>query len=256
MTAIVADIQNASLHDGPGVRTTIFFKGCPLNCAWCHNPECIKKEPQILNYPEKCIGCGECEKGCFSGAKVVCGKEMTADEIFSEILLDVEYYSENGGVTFSGGEPLLYPNMLKKLIELCNGHNIKTAIETSLYIYEEEILNSVDYIMADFKIFNDKKHQKYTGVSNERIKNNFLMLNSLNKPFLVRTPIIPTINDTPEEIINISNFVKKLNNAMGLELLPYHPLGNSKRKALGMESLNFEIPSPELMKELNNYVKL
>ena len=122
--AIVADIQHASLHDGPGIRTTVFFKGCPLNCAWCHNPECIEKVPQTLNYPEKCIGCGECEKGCFAGAKVICGKEMSAEEIFNEILLDYNYYGEDGGVTFSGGEPLLYPEVIKEVIHLCKNHNI------------------------------------------------------------------------------------------------------------------------------------
>lgn len=254
--ATVADIQHASLHDGPGIRTTIFFKGCPLNCAWCHNPECIEKVPQTLNYPEKCIGCGECKKGCFSGAKVVCGKEMSAEEIFNEILLDYNYYGVDGGVTFSGGEPLLYPDVIKEVIHLCKKYNIKTAIETSLYIYDEEILKSIDFIMADFKIFDDVKHKKYTGVSNNIIKKNFLLLDELNKPFIVRTPIIPGINDTSDEILKIKDFIKPLKNITAYELLPYHPLGVSKQTALGIKVQRFETPTQQLMEELKIYAKL
>jgi pyruvate formate lyase activating enzyme len=115
--AIVTEIERSSFEDGPGLRTVVFFKGCPLHCKWCHNPECIKKEPQIMFYPEKCIGCGMCDKGCFAGAKVLCGKEMTDSEIFKQILLDKDYYAKDGGVTFSGGEPMLHPQMLKQLIK-------------------------------------------------------------------------------------------------------------------------------------------
>lgn len=103
---LIADIQRASFHDGDGIRTTVFFKGCPLRCAWCHNPECISFERQTLYYPQKCIGCGKCDEGCFSGAKVVCGKEYNSEELLCEILQDAVYYGDNGGVTFSGGEPM------------------------------------------------------------------------------------------------------------------------------------------------------
>ena len=114
---IVADIQRNSIHDGPGIRTTVFLKGCPLNCAWCHNPECISFTPQIMYYPEKCIGCGYCEKGCFSGARVMCGKEMNLQEVMNEILLDKDYYGEDGGVTISGGEPFAQRSFLNELID-------------------------------------------------------------------------------------------------------------------------------------------
>ena len=105
--SLITDIQRCSVHDGPGIRTTVFFKGCPLNCVWCHNPECISFDVEILSYPEKCIGCGMCDEGCFSGAKVVCGNEMTVEEIIKHIMLDKPYFGKDGGVTFSGGECLL-----------------------------------------------------------------------------------------------------------------------------------------------------
>ena len=116
---IIADTERAATHDGSGIRTTVFFKGCPLNCRWCHNPECIEFKPQMMHYPEKCIGCGKCDEGCFSGARVICGKEYNTDTLMKEILLDKDYYGENGGVTFSGGEALSYPEMLKALIPRC-----------------------------------------------------------------------------------------------------------------------------------------
>ena len=155
LKAIVTEIERSSFEDGPGLRTVVFFKGCPLHCKWCHNPECISPEPQMMFYPEKCIGCGLCEKGCFAGAKVLCGKEMTAEEIFSQILLDKDYYVKDGGVTFSGGEPMMQPQMLKSLILKCKSAGIKTAIETSLCIFDCEVLSQIDFVMADFKILDD-----------------------------------------------------------------------------------------------------
>lgn len=256
MTATVADIQHASLHDGPGLRTTVFFKGCPLHCAWCHNPECIAQAPQVLHYPEKCTGCGRCEEGCFSGARVICGKEMTAEEIFGEILLDRDYYGDTGGVTFSGGEPLLYPDVLAELIRLCKKHHIHTAIETCLYLYNAEIFNAVDYIMADFKVFDAQKHLAYTGVSNEVIQKHFRLLGQTDKPLVVRTPIIPGINDNAAEITGIKNFIQPFQNLVGYELLPYHPLGVSKLAALGREIRQFETPTHQVMEELKRYAEL
>lgn len=254
--AVVADIQRASVHDGPGLRTTVFFKGCPLRCVWCHNPECIEKQPQTLFYPEKCIGCNMCDKGCFSGAKVVCGREMTAAEIFAEILLDKPNYGEDGGVTFSGGEPMLYPEMLSELIALCKKKGISTAIETSLFLFDAEILKSIDYIMADFKIFDGEEHKRFTGASNAVIKENFRKLDALHTPFVVRTPIIPGINNTKEEISAISAYLKTLDNIQNYELLPYHPLGVSKQAALGLTETRFEIPSKAEMEELRKYADI
>ncbi len=254
--AIVTEIERTSFEDGPGLRTVVFFKGCPLRCIWCHNPECISKEKEILSYPEKCIGCGLCDKGCFSGAKVVCGKAMTDREIMNEILLDKSYYGENGGVTFSGGEPMLHTEMLKSLIKKCKQEGIKTAIETSLCIFDEKILGDIDYIMADFKIWDNQSHIKYVGIDNSIIKENFKRLDGLGVPFLVRTPIIPEINGKREEIEAISEFLRGFKNIVGYELLPYHPLGVSKQKALGIKSVEFTVPDDSLMEDLGKYAKL
>lgn len=247
---LVADIQRASFHDGNGIRTTVFLKGCPLCCRWCHNPECISFEKEVMQYPEKCIGCGMCEKGCFSGAKVVCGKEMSAEEVFSEIVLDIPYFAGGGGITISGGEPMAQKEFVRELLEVCKNNGINCAMETSLIIYDEEIFKSLDCIMADLKIWDDELHKEYTGVSNKMIKDNFQKLNSLNIPIIARTPVIPRID---QEICKISEFLKKLDNVIKYELLPYHPLGISKAKALCKEFTEFEVPTAEYMKELEKY---
>ena len=244
---MITDIQHASVHDGPGIRTTVFLKGCPFHCAWCHNPECIAFEPQLLWYPEKCIGCGKCEEGCFSGAKVICGKEMTVQEVFEEIMLDKPYYSDNGGVTVSGGEPLAQPEFTLALLKKCRENHIHTAIETCLYIYHEEIFKHCDLIMADLKIWDEEKHKQYTGVSNKSIIENFKKLDKLNIPFIMRTPVIEGITDV--EVKEISRFAKTLKNIQKYELLPYHPLGITKARALGIQQERFkEITNMEALK--------
>lgn len=250
INGLVADIQRASIHDGSGIRTTVFFKGCPLSCKWCHNPECISFEKEVLYYPEKCIHCGMCDKGCFSGARVVCGKSMTADEVLSEIMLDVPYYGDTGGVTFSGGEPFAQGKFLNACIDKCRENGINCAVETSLIYFDEEIFKKLDFVMADLKIWNSDLHKEYTGVGNEKIIENFENLNKINIPIIARTPVIPEIN---QGIDKISAFLKTLPNVRKYELLPYHPLGNSKRKALGQKADGFSVPSKEYMKELEKY---
>ncbi len=251
MKALVADVERASVHDGNGIRTVVFFKGCPLSCVWCHNPECISAEKQIMYYPEKCIHCGKCDEGCYSGAKVVCGREYTSEELLKELMQDFDYYGENGGVTFSGGEPLLQKAFLKEMLSVCKKNKIGCAAETSFIIYDEEIFKSLDFIMADLKIWDSDIHKKYTGVRNEKIKDNFIKANSLNIPIIARTPVIPGVW---QEIEKISDFLKTLENVKQYELLPYHPLGISKRRALGMTVTEFEKPGKDYMKELEQYV--
>ena len=245
-----ADKQRASVHDGKGIRTTVFFKGCPLSCRWCHNPECISFKKELLVYPEKCIHCGRCAEGCFSGARVICGKEMTPDDVLTEIMPDATYYGADGGVTFSGGEPLAQKEFLNECIDKCKENGINSAIETSLIYYDEKIFEKLDFVMADLKIWNSALHKEYTGAGNDIIIKNFKKLNTLDIPIIARTPVIPEIN---QEIDCISAFLKTLKNVKRYELLPYHPLGNSKKAALGLKNDGFSVPSKEYMKELEKY---
>ncbi len=253
MTGKIADIQRFSLHDGPGIRTTVFFKGCPLSCRWCHNPECISFDTQTLFYPEKCIGCGRCQEGCFSGARVICGKEWSPADLLKEILRDLPYYTNGGGVTFSGGEPLAQPEFLKEMILLCKKNRIHTAIETSLFLYDEEIFKLTDLVMADLKIWDRDLHREWTGVDNRVIKENFEKLDRLGVPIIARTPIIPEIS---QEIPEISNFLKRLKSVQKYELLPYHPLGLEKADALNKPRETFTIPTEEWMRKVNIYAFL
>ncbi len=250
MTGLIADIQRASLHDGYGIRTTVFFKGCPLSCKWCHNPECIDTRPQMLFYPDKCIGCGMCDEGCYAGAKVVCGREMSPADVLAEVSRDIAYYTGGGGVTFSGGEPLIQKAFLRECITLCKNAGIGCATETSLIYYNEDIFSSLDFVMADLKIWDSDIHKEYTGVANEAIKENFIKLNTLGIPIIARTPVIPEID---QGIDKISAFLRSLDNVVKYELLPYHPLGGAKAAALGIDHIQFTTPSKEIMEELNKY---
>ena len=250
LKGIIADIQRASIHDGEVIRTTVIFKGCPIHCAWCHNPECINFESQILYYPEKCIGCGMCDQGCYAGAKVICGREMTTETLLQEILQDVPYYGNNGGVTFSGGEPLAQKEFLSSVLDACKKHGINCAVETSLIYFEEQVFQKLDFCIVDLKIWDEEIHRKYTGVSNAKIKENLIKLNGLGIPLIVRTPVIPEIS---QDIPEISAFVRTLLNVKKYELLPYHPLGVTKAEALGIVQERFEIPDKEFMKELERY---
>ncbi len=250
MKTLIADIERASVHDGPGMRTVVFFKGCPLNCKWCHNPECIAFEKQMLFYPEKCIGCGKCGEDCYSGARIECGREYTPEELLTEIMRDKDYYRTDGGVTFSGGEPLAHQKFLEKTIDLCTENGIRSAVETSLIYYNENIFKKLNVIMADFKIWDNRLHKKYTGVSNIGIMDNFKRIDKLGIPIIARTPVICEIEQGIEEI---SGFLKTLDNVVKYELLPYHPLGVSKQKALGIDGIRFKIPDSEYMNGVKKY---
>lgn len=253
---LVTDITRGSTHDGPGIRTVVFLKGCPLNCAWCHNPECISSQIQILSYPEKCIGCGMCDRGCYAGAKVICGKEMTVEEVMQPVIADKGYYASTGGVTISGGEPMLQAGFVKGLMEACRKEAIHTAIETSMIFFDPEVFSKLDLIMFDLKLPDDDRHKKWTGVGVSRIKENILKAGKLGIPMIARTPVVPGVNADRETIAEISSFLSSVPAVFKYELLPYHPLGISKRMALQMPVNNFEIPSKETMKELNQYAFL
>lgn len=254
MKGIITDIQRASIHDGPGLRTTVFFKGCNFHCAWCHNPETIKLEPEIVFEAEKCIHCGKCELGCYTGAKTLCGKEYEVEQILNMVEEDRVYYGKEGGMTISGGEPSMQAKFLKEILEGAQARKISVGIETNLsmeFALYKEMVPYIDYWIIDIKMYDDKKHEKYTGASNKKVLNNVLQLDRyLKKNMIIRTPIITGVNDTEQELNLIMQFVNKLNNVMYYELLPYHPLGLSKKVEENQYVERFETPDAQKLKNI------
>jgi len=281
----IFDIRGYSIHDGPGIRTTVFFKGCYLHCPWCHNPEgqspkieliftetrcrgcqeCLKNCPrqalsrsasETLINREKCDLCGICVEGCFSQALEFVGKEMTVQEVMEAVEKDRIFYEQsNGGVTFSGGEPLRQADFLEALLIECRKRDIHTCLDTSGYVSSEifnKISAKVDLFLYDLKIMDEEKHRRYTGASNKLILENLKTLAAENKNIIIRIPLIAAINDTSENILQTAEFVKSLKVVTEISLLPYHRLGSQKYRKLNRPdpSNKFEIPSEEKMQEI------
>lgn len=266
--AIVFDIQRASLHDGPGIRTTIFLKGCPLDCLWCHNPESKTVKRQLFFHFDKCTNCKECAKvcgenvhrfkdgkhsigfgsctfcgkcveACNAGALRIIGREMTTDEVMQEIIADVDFYkNSNGGMTLSGGEPLLQFDFSMEMLKKCKQLGINTCVETSGEISFQkfiQILPYVDILLFDYKVTGSSDYKRYTGAGNERILKNLDMAYHYGSAIILRCPVIPGINDNDLHFKGISELDKKYPGLKGIELLPYHTMGNSKRISLGSD---------------------
>ena len=258
MEGMVFDIQRLSVHDGPGIRTTVFLKGCPLRCVWCHNPETISFEPEMIVDESKCIGCGKCDEGCYSGAKRWVGTQKTVGQVLKEVLLDQPYYGEDGGVTISGGEPTCQPVFTRELLKACKEAGISCGVESNLSVdwaILKEIASLCDVFMCDLKIWDSDLHKKYTRVGNERIIENLKKLDTIGIPIILRTPIIPGINDNAEQIKPIAQLAATLKNLKYYELLPYHPLGLSKKLAGKEQKPRFEKPPKETMSALAQLAK-
>ncbi|QOR34747.1 glycyl-radical enzyme activating protein [Clostridium sp. 'deep sea'] len=271
--ATVFNIQRYSLNDGPGIRTTVFFKGCPLQCWWCHNPESQSYKINLIKYPHKCIQCnrciticeypndchfcGACAKICPTEALQMVGKEMTVQYLYEEIIKDRLFYEESGGgVTFSGGEPLSQHEFLINILKLCKHNEIHTAVDTSGYCDTniiKEVANYTDLWLYDIKHLNEDKHKHLTGVSNKIILNNLKTLVSLGSSIKVRVPIIPTYNDQLENIKALGSYLATIG-LFNVNILPYHTLAEDKHSRFSMQYKlkHLNEPSEEYMKSIKN----
>jgi len=256
-----------SIHDGPGIRSTIFVKGCNFHCQWCHNPETFSPSPEIERIQNKCISCGacldvcqtkalhlhdgkvefdktkctvcfKCLPVCFPEALQKIGREVTPDDVFLEIKQDFLFFKESkGGITISGGEPMLQQEFVKETFMLFRQAGIHTALETNLSLpwkKYEMVLPFVDLIMADIKIMENDLHIKWTGSTNKRVIQNILALDKTDKQYILRTPVVPDVNASREQMQLIISFVSGLKNLVRFELLPFHPLAATKYKNLGI----------------------
>ena len=249
---VIFDIKEMSIHDGPGVRTTIFFKGCPLRCSWCHNPEGFSPVPQLKQSGPPCTECGKCYDPCAHddcsmygrclhicplGRLSVSGYEIDSFDISEKVKRQAAFLnSTGGGITISGGEPLMQPKFLIDLLSVMKPLHV--AVETSAYSDEDifrEMVERADLVIADIKHMNDTVHRRYTGVGNGQILSNLSVLMRSECPFIIRIPVIPRVNDDMENLTKTADFLKAAKNLIGVELMPYNVLAGAKYSAVGMK---------------------
>lgn len=270
MTGSIFDIQHGSVSDGDGIRTTVFLKGCPLRCKWCHNPESQTIKPQLMLYTfkctackrcikvcsarsfdteleldrSKCLLCGKCVDICPSDANQLCGSTAEASAIIAEVEEDTPFYSNGGGMTISGGEPSMQPNFSLELIALAKEHGIDTAIETCGYGDPNFFRTAAKLdatFLFDIKELDTQTHRNLTGVDNELILSNLLLLFDLNAKVVLRLPIIPGANDSNEEFDRLIEFaLRHRGKYLRIEIIPYHRLGKSKEAALGIAGTDYD----------------
>ena len=248
MNGVIFDIKEFTVHDGPGSRVTIFLKGCPLRCKWCHNPEGLKVTKQLLHRNNLCTQCGLCKKGCTheecapfgrcihacpNGCLSIAGEELSAEVLAKRILQNADILKiMGGGVTISGGEPMMQADFVCELADKMQ--SIHKAIQTSGYTDLEtykKVIHSMDYVLQDIKLADEEQHKKYTGVSNRNILENIEWLKTCGKPFVFRVPLIPNITDTEENLKAIAEIVGEC----PVELMPYNPMAGAKYQMVDME---------------------
>ena len=277
MSGTIFDIKHFAVHDGPGIRTTVFFKGCPLRCVWCHNPESLSKNTQ-LGYVsqnctackrcasvcptgahtvengthtfirEKCIKCGKCAGVCYGKNLTLYGREATVEEIIAVVLEDEDFYeSSGGGITLSGGECLIQADFCEKLLKAAKENGLHTAVDTCGYVPREsldKVTPYTDLFLYDIKAFDEDVHKKCTGVSNKIILENLIYLDGIGKKIEIRIPFVPNYNS--QEIEKRGAFLKELKSLVGVRILPYHNYAITKYESLGMENtLPEKVPTEE-----------
>jgi len=278
MQGRIFQIQRFSIQDGPGIRTTVFLKGCPLRCLWCHNPESVHPKAHTFFSPKQCIGCGycfkhcpqnahqmengihvldrslckecgACVKGCYSGALEMVGREVSVGEVIAEVLKDLPFYeTSGGGMTLSGGEPLAQFEFTRELLSAAHKAGLNTCLETSGFAPFERLsalAGLVDLFYFDCKETNPTRHIEYTGVELSPILDNLTRLDALGAVIVLRCPIIPGLNDREDHFQHVAALANRLLNIKEVQILPYHPLGRSKLERLGKTDLNPDWNFPE-----------
>jgi pyruvate formate lyase activating enzyme len=265
---LIFDIKKFAVHDGPGIRTTVFFKGCPLRCLWCHNPEGISAARQVMVFSSRCLkgcrdciaacprhaldkgrrgivldrdlcdGCGACAEKCPADALQMAGRSVSSDEVMAELAKDKPFYRDSrGGVTFSGGEPLQQPVFLRKLLEQCRRRKFHAAVDTSghaPFAAFEQILPLTDLFLFDLKIVDEKKHKQLTGVSNRLLLDNLKKLSRSGRALAIRVPLVPGCNDALPDLEQMADFCAALPHRHPVHLLPFHHGYSGKIKRLGL----------------------
>jgi pyruvate formate lyase activating enzyme len=266
-SGMIFDIKRYAIHDGPGIRTAIFFKGCPLDCWWCHNPEGKTRQPQLMFRENRCkadkaclevcpLGaitwddgsitdwancdaCGKCAEVCYSGARELVGKQMSVSQLMAEVERDLPFYEQSGGgVTFTGGEPLFQATFLVRALIACKQKQLHTAVDTSGYASWatfSKLVPLVDLFLYDLKLMNEVMHVKFTSVSNKLIQANLLKLSAAGANIIVRIPLIPHINADEENLSQCADYLAQLPHLGGVALMPYHDIGMAKYQAMGLE---------------------
>lgn len=276
INGLIFDIKRFAVHDGPGIRTTIFLKGCPLSCWWCHNPEGLSNSQEIIYYDYKCMNCdkcinicqqnaleeknnkivrnhkictscGNCVEICPTASQQIIGQKISAENAIKEIEKDhIFFETSNGGVTFSGGEPLMQHEFLKETLKLCKKRSIHTALDTSGFCHSD-VFNTLikfnDLFLYDLKIIDDQQHKKYTGVSNKKIIKNLDILQKKEKDIIIRFTIVKGITDTKENLRDIINLVSSFEKIKGIDLLPFHNV-NEKYQRIGKQNKLKDIKPP------------